>query len=79
MLNAELNATLSAIPAERGRNLGVALGTSVANQVLALRSNDGSNAKVNYVPGTGPGDWVPTPPAYAPAVDPQWGNVTPLR
>ena len=34
--------------------------------------------KVNYVPGTGPGDWVPTPPAYAPAVDPQWGNVTPF-
>ena len=34
--------------------------------------------KVNYVPGTGPGDWVPTPPAYAPAVDPQWGDVTPF-
>ena len=78
MLNAELDATLSAIPAGRGRDLGVALGTSVANQILALRSNDGSNAKVNYVPGTGPGDWVPTPPAYAPAVDPQWGNVTPF-
>jgi membrane-associated phospholipid phosphatase len=78
MLNAELNATLSAIPAGRGRDLGVALGTSVANQVLALRSNDGSKAKVNYVPGTGPGAWVPTPPAYAPAVDPQWGNVTPF-
>ncbi len=78
MLNAELTATLSAIPAGRGRNLGLALGTSVANQILALRSNDGSNAKVNYVPGTGPGAWVPTPPAYAPAVDPQWGNVTPF-
>ncbi|MGZ3357065.1 MAG: hypothetical protein ACXVBO_19700, partial [Isosphaeraceae bacterium] len=78
LLNAELDATLSAIPAGRGRDLGVALGTSVANQILALRSNDGSNAKVNYVPGTGPGDWVPTPPAYAPAVDPQWGNVTPF-
>ena len=78
MLSAELNATLSAIPAGRGRDLGVALGTSVANQILALRSHDGSNVKVNYVPGTGPGDWVPTPPAYAPAVDPQWGDVTPF-
>ena len=78
MLSAELEATLVAIPAGRGRNLGVALGTSVANQILALRSNDGSSAKVNYVPGTGPGDWVPTPLAYAPAVDPQWGNVTPF-
>ena len=60
MLNAELNATLSAIPAARPRSRGRA-GQSVANQILALRSNDGSNAKVNYVPGTGPGDWVPTP------------------
>ena len=30
MLNAELTATLAAIPAGRGRNLGIALGTSVA-------------------------------------------------
>jgi PAP2 superfamily len=78
MLSAELTATLSAIPAGRGRNLGTALGTNVAAQILALRSHDGSSVKVNYVPGTGPGDWVPTPPAYAPAVDPQWGNVTPF-
>jgi membrane-associated phospholipid phosphatase len=75
---AELNATLAAIPAGRGRDLGVALGTSVANQVLAMRSNDGSGTKVNYVPGTGPDSWVPTPPAHAAAVDPQWGNVTPF-
>jgi membrane-associated phospholipid phosphatase len=78
MLSAELTATLAAIPEGRGRNLGIALGTSVADQILALRSHDGSNVKVNYVPGTGPGDWVPTPPAYASAVDPQWGNVTPF-
>jgi membrane-associated phospholipid phosphatase len=41
-------------------------------------SNHGSGVHVNYVPGTGPGDWVPTPPAYAAAVDPQWGNVRPF-
>jgi membrane-associated phospholipid phosphatase len=56
----------------------VALGTSFADRILALRSDDGSDVKVNYVPGTGPGDWGPTPPAYAPAVDPQWGRVTPF-
>jgi membrane-associated phospholipid phosphatase len=78
MFQAELDATLSDVPAGPARDLGVALGTSVANQILTLRSNDGSNVKVNYVPGSGPGDWVPTPPAYAPAVDPQWGNVTPF-
>ena len=30
------------------------------------------------VPGTGPDSWVPTPPVYASAVDPQWGRVTPF-
>ncbi len=78
IFSAELNATLPASPADRGRELGLALGTSVANQILALRSDDGSSTKVTYVPGTGPGDWVPTPPAYAAAVDPQWGSVTPF-
>jgi hypothetical protein len=78
MLGAELTATLSAVPAGPGRDRGIAPGTSVANQILALRSDDGSAAKVDYVPGTGPGDWVPTPPAYAPAVDPQWGDVRPF-
>ena len=54
------------------------MGTSVANQILAMRANDGSNVKVPYNPpvGPGPGYWVPTPPAYAKAVDPQWGNMT---
>jgi hypothetical protein len=56
----------------------VALGTLVATHVLALRANDGANVKVDYVPGTAPGDWQPTPPAFAPAVDPQWGQVTPF-
>jgi hypothetical protein len=74
----ELTATLSAILAGRGRNLGTALGTAVTEQVLALRGHDGSDVKVHYVPGTGPGDWVPTPPAFAQAVDPQWGGVTPF-
>jgi membrane-associated phospholipid phosphatase len=78
MLGAELTATLAATPEGRGRNLGIALGISVANQILTLRSHDGASEKVNYVPGTGPGDWVPTPPAYASAVDPDWGNVTPF-
>ena len=57
----------------------MALGTSVANQILALRSQRRLQREgPNYVPGTGPGYWVPTPPAYAKAVDPQWGNITPF-
>src|SRR5205085_4902276 len=34
--------------------------------------------QVNYVPGTAPGQWQPTPPAFAPATGPQWGQVTPF-
>jgi hypothetical protein len=40
-----------------------------------------SSTKVDYVPppsGTEPGVRVPTPPANAPALDPQWGQVTPF-
>ena len=78
VLDAEWNTSLAAIPGGAGKRAGVALGASVANQILALRSQDGSGAKVDYVPGKAPGQWQPTPPAYAPAVDPQWGQVTPF-
>jgi len=78
MLGAEFDATLSAVPAGPARSRGLALGVSVADRILALRSHDGSAATVDYVPGAGPDSWVPTPPTYKPAVDPQWGKVTPF-
>jgi len=57
---------------------GVATGAAYASAMLAARSNDGSTAVVNYVPGSLPGQWRPTPPAYGPAAVPQWGGVTPF-
>jgi membrane-associated phospholipid phosphatase len=33
---------------------------------------------VSYTPGTNPGDWQPTPPAFLPALAPQWPYVTPF-
>lgn len=42
------------------------------------KENDGSTTKVVYNPTPGPGVWVPTPPNYAPPIDPQWGLVTPF-
>jgi membrane-associated phospholipid phosphatase len=56
---------------------GIAWGHTVAQAVLTWRSTDGSNATVPYTPGTGPGVWQPTPPAFLPALAPQWGSVTP--
>src|SRR5437588_372811 len=58
--------------------LGVAVGQEVAREILAWRSSDGSAAQVSYVPGSGPGVWQPTPPAFLPAAAPQWANVTPF-
>src|SRR5262245_43674213 len=72
-----LAADLADIPPGRAR-LGVAVGQAVARQILAWRSTDGSTAQVPYGPGTARGDWQPTPPAFAPAVAPQWGSVTPF-
>jgi membrane-associated phospholipid phosphatase len=75
--DATLAADLVGIPPGRAR-LGTAVGQAVAQQILAWRSTDGSTAQLTYVPGTAPGDWQPTPPAFAPAVAPQWGSVTPF-
>ncbi len=72
-----LAADLADIPPGRAR-LGVAVGQAVAQQILAWRSTDGSTAQVTYVPGTAPGDWQPTPPAFLPPVGTQWGHVTPF-
>ena len=57
---------------------GLAWGGLVADQILALRANDGSDAVVPAPVGKGPGVWEPTPPAFAPYLLPQWGFVTPF-
>jgi membrane-associated phospholipid phosphatase len=75
--DAALAADLAGIPPGRARQ-GTAVGQVVAQEILAWRSTDGSDAKVPYTPGTGPGVWQPTPPAFLPAALPQWGNVTPF-
>lgn len=74
----ELAASLAAIADGAAKDAGVALGQSIADQILALRAADGSDAVVPYTPGTEPGDWQPTPPAFAPALLPQWPGVTPF-
>ena len=71
-------AMIAAIPAGKGKNEGIAYGEKVANEVLQSRANDGSTTVLVYTPGVGPGFWVPTPPAGAPALLPQWGNITPF-
>jgi hypothetical protein len=57
---------------------GIVWGEFVADQILAARSNDGSDAIVPPPGGSGPGVWVPTPPAFLPYLLPQWGFVLPF-
>lgn len=77
-LNGLRDASLAAIPAGPARDDGVAVGIAAAEVMIALRSNDGYGASVPFTPGTGPGEWQPTPPAHAPAVGTAWGKVTPF-
>jgi PAP2 superfamily len=71
-------AIVAAIPNGPQKAAGIVWGEFVANQILAARANDGSDAIVPPPDGSGPGVWVPTPPAFAPYLLPQWGFVVPF-
>jgi hypothetical protein len=77
-LDAALASSLAAVPDGRAEDAGVAYGKLVADRMLTERADDGSTDVVTYVPGTGPDDWQPTPPAFAPAALPQWASVEPF-
>lgn len=79
-IEAAYQASLAKLPVnpKPARVNGIAWGESVADAILQSRATDGANAVVTYVPGSGPGAWVPTLPAFAPALLPQWGGVTPF-
>ena len=71
-------AILADIPDGPQKTAGIVWGEFVANQILAARANDGSNAIVQPPGGSGPGIWLPTPPAFLPYLLPQWGFVVPF-
>src|SRR5213592_3241363 len=71
-------AILGAIPDGPQKTAGIVWGEFVANQIPAARANDGWNATVPPPGGSGPGVWVPTPPAFLPYLLPQWGFVLPF-
>lgn len=79
-LDAAYAASLSSIPDGSAKTDGIAVGEAVATQILAQRVNDGADAAVNapYTPGNQAGNWIPTPPAFRPALDPGWGKVRPF-
>ena len=76
--DAALAGQLAAIPDGPPKAHGVAVGRAAAAAILAARANDGSAATGIFVPGSAPGQWVPTPPAFRAPLTPKWGQVTPF-
>jgi hypothetical protein len=77
-LDAALDAALAEIPDGAAKTAGIELGEMAADDIIALRADDGSTDVVEYMPDDAPGSWEPTPPGFAPAALPHWAHVTPF-
>ena len=83
LIQDQLNHSLGALDASKAsRERGLAFGASMADQILALRANDGSKNSTPYIPPSDgyPGYvWTPAPtgPMAGVALGSNWGSVTP--
>jgi hypothetical protein len=79
VLLAAYNNSLAAVPDGPAKTAGITIGEAAAAAILANRTNDGSaTAACAHTPGTGAGEWRPTPPAFAPFALACWGAVKPF-
>jgi hypothetical protein len=79
-LDASYNAYLASHGGLAQDDPGVSVGQAAAAAIIALRVNDGSwpaNPEA-FTGGTEPGQWRPTPPAFASMAVPWLGSVTPF-
>jgi membrane-associated phospholipid phosphatase len=78
-LDTQFQQALAQLP-KGGQADGINIGNTVADRILALRANDGSNnPPARFVFGNAPGDYQSTPPNFPP--QPQftsWSRVTPF-
>jgi hypothetical protein len=78
-LDADLATSLGTVADGQAKDQGVRVGATAAAQILSLRSNDGSTASpIPFTPGTNPGDYQLTPPAFAQPVFTHWRFVKPF-
>jgi membrane-associated phospholipid phosphatase len=78
-LDSDYAAELAQVPNGPAKDKGIHLGEQVASDLLAIRSNDGSNVISRpFVAGTNPGDYRLTPPNFPTPVFTTWGEVTPF-
>jgi hypothetical protein len=77
-LDAAYATALGGIPNSQAKTDGITYGTLTANNIIALRANDGRNANITFAPTPAPGVWRPTPPGFLAMFVPWMGSVTPL-
>jgi hypothetical protein len=80
-IDSAYNASIAAVRASPGAIAdGLLVGEAAAHAVLAARVGDHRNDPdlVGYTPGSGPGVWIPTPPAFANPQTPFLQFVTPF-
>ena len=78
-LDSDYAAELAQVPNGPAKDQGVRLGEQVASDLLAIRTNDGSNViPPPFVAGANPGDYAPTPPNFPTPVFTTWGQVRPF-
>lgn len=79
-LERSVDALSRPVPSSHVKAESIAYGRRVAEAVLAWAAADGfaKLAGCPYTPPVGPGLWVPTPPDFAPPVQPCWGGLRPF-
>jgi hypothetical protein len=77
-LDSQFTTSLAGVADGGDKTAGVAVGEAAAMAVISARQGDGLEANITYTPGSGPGAWIPTPPAFGPPVTPWLGQMRPF-
>ncbi|MGV1010497.1 MAG: hypothetical protein ACOYBY_18165 [Dermatophilaceae bacterium] len=77
-LDAAYADSLAQIPDGKAKANGIAFGIRAADNLIALRADDGRDAPISFTQTPAPGVWRPTPPGFLSMFDPWLGFVTPL-
>lgn len=75
--DAARSSSLAKIPDGTAKTAGISWGAQVAQAILAARAGDHSGDIVTYSAPTGANWWIPTAPAFAAPLLPNWPAVTP--
>jgi hypothetical protein len=75
--DAARTASLAGIADGTAETSGIRWGEQVAQAILAARANDHATDTATFSAPSGANWWIPTPPAYATSLLPNWPTVTP--